>query len=45
MTSAKPNNKTVSFSSVPLWEDPATVLQNGQLGLLCNHVAWHVETG
>jgi len=36
---------TVSFSSVPLWEDPAAVLQSGRLGLLCNQAAWHVETG
>jgi len=40
-----PKNKTVSFSSVPLWDDPAAVLQSGRLGLLCNQVAWHMETG
>jgi uncharacterized protein YbbC (DUF1343 family) len=45
MTSTTPNNKAASFSSVPLWEDTAAVLQNGRLGLLCNHVAWHMETG
>jgi len=39
------NNKDASFSSVPLWEDPAAVLQSGRLGLLCNQVAWHMETG
>jgi len=45
MTSKAPNNKAVSFSSVPIWENPATVLQSGRVGLLCNHVAWHMETG
>ena len=45
MTSATSNNETVSFSTVPLWEDPAKVLQSGRLGLLCNQVAWHLETG
>ena len=40
-----PKNRTVSFSAVPLWEDPATVLQSGRLGLLCNQTAWHSETG
>ncbi|MDR2101378.1 MAG: DUF1343 domain-containing protein [Treponema sp.] len=35
----------VSFSSVPLWDDPDPVLRDGRLGLLCNHAAWHQETG
>jgi len=45
MASIIPNNKAVFFSSVPLWEDTTAVLQSGRVGLLCNHVAWHVETG
>jgi uncharacterized protein YbbC (DUF1343 family) len=35
----------VSFISVPLWDDPDPVLRDGRLGLLCNHAAWHRETG
>ena len=35
----------VSFSLVPLWENPEPVLLNGRLGLLCNQTAWHQETG
>jgi uncharacterized protein YbbC (DUF1343 family) len=38
-------NRKVFFSAVPLWEDPAPVLQSGRLGLLCNQAAWHTETG
>jgi len=45
MTFTMQKNERVSFSSVPLWEDPAAVLHNGRLGLLCNQVAWHIETG
>ena len=39
------DSKSVSFSSVPLWEDPSPVLRSGRLGLLCNQTAWHGETG
>ncbi|MDR2758993.1 MAG: DUF1343 domain-containing protein [Spirochaetaceae bacterium] len=35
----------VSFSTIPLWDDPDTVLRDGQLGLLCNQSAWHRERG
>jgi uncharacterized protein YbbC (DUF1343 family) len=35
----------VSFSAVPLWDDPDPVLRDGRLGLLCNQAAWHRETG
>jgi hypothetical protein len=44
-TMSNTNNRTLFFSSIPLWEDPAPVLQSGRVGLLCNQTAWHEETG
>ena len=37
--------KKISFSHIPVWEDPAPVFRGGRLGLLCNQTAWHPETG
>ncbi|MEN6619539.1 MAG: DUF1343 domain-containing protein, partial [Rikenellaceae bacterium] len=34
-----------SFRTTPLLEQPDTILRSGKLGLLCNQVAWHPETG
>lgn len=34
-----------SFRTTPLSEQPDTILRSGKLALLCNHVAWHPETG
>ena len=38
-------SKTFSFSMTPIWEEGEPVLRSGRLGLLCNHAAWHPETG
>ena len=35
----------IKFITTPLWDDPEPVLWNGRLGLLCNHTAWHAQTG
>lgn len=34
-----------SFRTTSLLEQPDTILRSGKLALLCNHVAWHPETG
>ena len=34
-----------SFRTTPLEEQGDLVLRNGKLGLLCNHTAWHPESG
>ena len=37
--------ETFFFSHTPIWEETEPVLRGGRLGLLCNHAAWHPETG
>ena len=34
-----------SFRTTPLFEQPDLVIKNGRLGVLCNHAAWHPESG
>lgn len=34
-----------SFRTTPLTEQPDMVLKSGKVGLLCNHTAWHPDTG
>jgi uncharacterized protein YbbC (DUF1343 family) len=34
-----------SFGRIPVWEENDQVLKSGRVALLCNHSAWHEETG